>query len=302
MCIFKKKKICVTHDGSFHVDDIFATAVLSILNNGNIKVFRSRDSKIISKADYVYDVGGIYNPDENKFDHHQKGRPERENGIPYSSFGLVWRKYGEVICGSKDVASKIDSKIVIPVDARDNGVDFIKPIFKNVFPYAVDSIFLSEYPTWKECESNLYKIFIKQVKKATVLLRREIKIAKDDVEGEKILSKEYSKAEDKRLIILDINMPRYIYQNFFCRCNEPLYVVLPSKNKSNWKIEAVRVNEDVMESRKPFPMEWRGVLDKDELRKISGISDIEFCHNSGFLCETVSKEGAMRLAEKALLG
>ena len=38
MSIFKKKKICVTHNGSFHADDLFAMAALSILNNGNIKI------------------------------------------------------------------------------------------------------------------------------------------------------------------------------------------------------------------------------------------------------------------------
>ena len=40
MSIFKKKKILITHDSTFHADDLFAAATLSILNKGNIKIIR----------------------------------------------------------------------------------------------------------------------------------------------------------------------------------------------------------------------------------------------------------------------
>ena len=43
----------------------------------------------MDSADIVIDVGGQYDPDAGRFDHHQRGGAgERENGIPYSSFGL----------------------------------------------------------------------------------------------------------------------------------------------------------------------------------------------------------------------
>jgi len=112
--LFKKnKKILVTHNGTFHADDLFATATLALVFNGNIKVIRTRDEEIIKKADFVYDVGGIYNPEKNLFDHHQKeGAGKRENGIPYASFGLVWKKFGKKICGSQKVADEVDQKLV----------------------------------------------------------------------------------------------------------------------------------------------------------------------------------------------
>lgn len=46
MCIFKKKKILITHNGAFHADDLFAAATLSILNDGNVKIIRTRDPKV----------------------------------------------------------------------------------------------------------------------------------------------------------------------------------------------------------------------------------------------------------------
>ena len=62
MSFFSKKKIVVTHNGTFHADDIFSAATLSILLDGKIKIIRTRDAEIISKADYVFDVGGEYDP------------------------------------------------------------------------------------------------------------------------------------------------------------------------------------------------------------------------------------------------
>jgi len=303
MSPFKKKKILVTHNGNFHVDDLFATAALSILNNGNVKIIRTRDKELISKGDYVYDVSGIYDSNLGRFDHHQKGGAGlRENGVPYASFGLVWGAYGEQICKSKEVANRIDCKVVQPIDSVDNGVVISKPIFQDIFPYAVDAIFLSEIPTWKENNNKIDKIFEIQVKKAITLLKREIKIAKDDLEGELNIMEVYKNTLDKRIIILDKNYPRYLYQTTLSRLSEPIYLIYPSGHSSIWKIEAVKKSPETMESRKPMPENWRGILDDEKkLREVSGIEDIIFCHQNGFLAETISKEGAIELAKKSLL-
>ena len=306
MLFFKKKKICVTHNGAFHADDLFATAVLSILNNGNIKIIRTRDEKWFKKGDYVYDVGGENISEKNLFDHHQKGGGgKRDNGIPYSSFGLIWEKYGEKICGSKEVADNIDARIVMPIDANDSGVDISKPIFEGVHPYSVNSIFLSESPTWKENNTNIDSIFLKQVKKIIKLLKREIKVSKDDVEGQKIIIEAYEKAKDKRMIVLEFDMPRYLVQEILCRFNEPIYFVYPSLRGNKiigWKTEAVRKSIDTMESRKLFPESWRGLMESSgKLKEVTGVSDAQFCHQSGFFLTVGSKEGAIKLAEKALL-
>ena len=84
------KKI-ITHSGSFHTDDIFACAALSILLEDDdmpLEIIRTRDQEVIKSLDkeegYVVDVGGVYNEEENKFDHHQPGGAgKRPNGIEY---------------------------------------------------------------------------------------------------------------------------------------------------------------------------------------------------------------------------
>lgn len=303
MSIFNKKKILVTHDGSFHSDDLFATAVLSIVYDGRVKVIRTRDLNIMSTADVVYDVGGVYNSEINRFDHHQKeGAGQRENGIPYASFGLVWKKYGEQICESKEVADRIDKKIVQTIDAIDNGIDISKPIFEDVLPCGVDQVFLNNIPTWNEKNKNINTIFLKQSKAVEKFLQREIVVAKDDEKGMNIILDAYNKSNDKRLVVLDMNFPRYLFQAILSNLTEPLYLISPNSNNDSWKVEAITKSPNTIESRKLLPNEWRGLTEGDDkLKDITGVSGAIFCHRSGFLAGTVSKESAIALAEKALI-
>lgn len=302
MNVFKRRKILVTHSGTFHTDDIFSTAILSILNNGNIKIIRIKPGmEIPTNFDYVYDIGGIYNPDNNQFDHHQKDGPLRENGIPYSSVGLIWKKYGEQICGNKKVAERIEKRIIVPIDALDNGVDICRNVFGDIFCYDVGDIFKSEIPTWKEDPNDMNKAFFSEVKKAIILLEREIKVAQDDIEGVEMIVDYYKHSVDKKIIILEKNFPRYLYQEVLGSLPEPIYIVLPDTRGKNWKTEAVRMNSGTKDSRKPFPLAWRGEIDLEKLREMTGIPDIIFCHRNGFLASTNSKETAILLAEKALI-
>ena len=183
---FRKKKICVTHNGAFHADDLFATATLSILNNGNIKIIRTRDLKIIETGDYVYDVGGENDPERNKFDHHQEGGAgKRDNGTPYSSFGLVWKKFGEQICGSKDVASKIDEKLIQAIDANDNGINLFE-VKGEVAPYTIQDMFFNFRPSWKE-EQDFDKHFKELVPFVVKIINREIIKTRDSLEAESMV-------------------------------------------------------------------------------------------------------------------
>lgn len=302
MNFFQKKKILVTHGGNFHADDLFATAILSIVLDDRIKIIRTNDQEIIAGADFVYDIGLIYNPETNRFDHHQKeGAGQRENGIPYASFGLVWKKYGEQICGNKEVADRIDRKIVQPIDALDNGVDITKLIFPGIKQEGFQSLFLNETPTWKEGKKNIDKIFVKQSKKVKEFLLREIKINKDEEEGCQIILEKYRGASDKRIITLDFSLPRNLYQDTLSMLPEPIYVIMPAHDNSFWKIEAIIKSVGTKESRKPFPESWRGLTDKDEkLKEITCVPDIIFCHRNGFTMQTVSKESALLLAQRAL--
>lgn len=293
--IFKQKKILVTHDNTFHADDVFATASLSILLNGDIKVIRTRDEKLMKKADFVYDVGGIHDPSINRFDHHQKGGAgQRDNGIPYAAFGLVWKTYGEQICGgSKDIADKIDSHLVQAVDATDNGMNLFD-LKTTVAPYLLQDIIFLFRPSWKE-DQEYDKKFMEVLKIAEVIIRREIKQTQDASLAKNIIKDAYDKAVDKRLIMLDDYYP---WGEAISEYEEPLYVVFPKAGM--WRIECVRKEKHSFENRKSLPETWAGKRD-EQMAEASGVPDAIFCHNGRFLAVAKSKEGVLLLAEKALL-
>ncbi len=294
MSFFNKNKILVTHESTFHADDLFATATLSILLNDNIEIIRTRDSEAIKKADYVYDVGGIYDPLKNRFDHHQKGGAgARENGIPYAAFGLVWKTYGEKICGSKKVADRIDESLVQAIDAEDNGLNTYK-VEGVAGPYLIQGVINAFRPTWKESEE-YDKQFFEILEFVKIFLKRKIKKTKDAVEAESFVIKAYQEAEDKRLIILD---DQYPWRKTFMEYPEPLYVIVPKVDK--WNVYTVSKESGSFENRKSLPETWAGLRD-EELAKVTGVPDATFCHNGRFIAVSKSKEGAIALAKIALL-
>ena len=102
-----------THAGIFHADELFCTALFRILNP-EFKVTRGFNPES-TKADVIYDIGG------GEFDHH--GEPEFRDdgaGVPYASFGKVWRKYGCLFLNEAG-QKRVDRQFVERLDAHDNG-------------------------------------------------------------------------------------------------------------------------------------------------------------------------------------
>ena len=290
----------VTHNGNFHPDDLFAVATLLLvldLNNDKYEIIRTRDPQKIAEGDYVLDVGGVHDPEKNHFDHHQiGGSGKRLNGIPYATFGLVWKKYGAELCGDEEIAKRVDEKVIQSIDADDSGVSIFTPVFENVKPYQLEMAISSFIPTWREKDQDLDQAFLKSLILVEEVLAREVKRAKDYFEGKKRIIKAYQDAGDKRIIVLD---DEYSWGEVLITYPEPLYVVGPRKSENGWGVAAVRKKMYGFENRKDLPKEWAGKKDK-ELAEITGVSDARFCHNARFLAVASSFEGALALAKLAL--
>lgn len=284
----------ITHNDRFHADDVFATAALKILFGDQItEIIRTRDEELFPTADIIYDVGGEYNPDENKFDHHQAGYDEKqENGIPYSSFGLIWKKWGEEICGSAEAAEIVRYRLVQSIDAHDNGFKTHEKLDETFSHYSIDGMIAAFGPTWKE-DNDFDTRFFQAVDLVKPVLEREILSAQHTVEAIPILQEAYDRAEDKGIVELDQYMP---FGNFFKEKEEVLYVVSPNKEKTQWRV--VVLQEESFVNRKDLPSEWAGLRD-EELQKVSGVEDATFCHRGLFLAVAKSKEGALELARIA---
>lgn len=290
----------VTHNAKFHTDDVFAIATLLILNP-EAKIVRTRDEEQIKTADMVVDVGQVYDAGNNRFDHHQiGGAGKRENGIQYASFGLVWKKFGEEVAGSKEVAEKIDTTIAQLVDAADNGQDMISTTIPEVFPFTLNGIIDQYRATWKE-EENWDERFMQAVHWAQGVLKREIKISADMLEGIKIVETLYEASDDKRILLIDkeYDFGREIVMNTLVKLAEPIYAVLYRSDTESWQVLAIKKNPATFDSRKALPEAWRGKIN-NEFEAASGVSGALFCHRSGFMCTAASQEGAIKLAQLAL--
>lgn len=291
------KKTVAVHSGNFHPDDVFAVATLSILLNGNIKVIRTRDEAEITKADYVADVGHIYDPATNRFDHHQEGGAGfRDGKITYSAFGLVWKTYGEKICGSKKVADIIDKKLVSIIDADDDGLDICEKTLPGMSPFTLTDVIYAMRPTWKEENLNIDQIFLKAVFFAKEVLLRQIKIANDDMEAEGLVDEIYNNSFDKRMIVFE---KEYLPKNLLYKYPEPLFIIYEGRDKKMWRVTTIEKGENTYECRKNFPENWWGKKG-DEFAKITGVEDALFCRNKGIFAGVKTKEGAIKLAQIVL--
>ncbi|MHB1316581.1 MAG: MYG1 family protein [Minisyncoccota bacterium] len=295
----KKKITIVTHSGQFHADDIFAVATLKLMleDKFELKVIRSRDPEIIKDADYVVDVGGVHDEEKNRFDHHQVGGGGvRENGVPYASFGLVWKKYGTELSGNTEFSSKIEQKLVTPIDAYDNGITIGNMIFPGIEYYTIDDIVKAFKVTWKENENELDSRFEFLVTLAKQLIVREIKKLKDKKESIVFIMEAYQQSYDERLL----NLTKYYpYNSCIDSMPNVLLVTYPDTSGENWCLQAVNVEGEKFTSKILLPMEWSAKRDR-ELELVTGVPGSIFCHKDRFFAVAKTQEGIIKLAELAL--
>ena len=297
-----KKTRLITHSGGFHADDIFGIATLCILfGKDNIEIIRTRDQDIISEGDYVLDVGFEYDPQRNRFDHHQEGGAgKRDNGVPYASFGLIWKKFGKDVCGSQEVANDLDTRLIQAIDSLDNGVGLSTPLLPGVETYTVSQAMFAFEPAWGENRSN-EEAFKEALSWAQTLLTREIRYSQGRVEVFRLVRDIYEQAANKQIIVFDDNnyWDRRLIQEEFQRFPDVIYFVRPHPDPGKWQVICATDNIHIFKNRKDFPHEWAGKHDGD-LARICGVPDAIFCHNKAWLCAADSKEGAIKLAEIAL--
>ena len=297
--LFKKKIKVATHNGSFHADEVFAIATLSLWADKNgfrLEITRTRDESVLDKADIVLDVGGIYDPEKKRFDHHQKeGAGTHKNGVPYASFGLIWKHYAKEIC-SKEVAEDIEKRLVIPIDARDNGQSVSNPNELGIIDHRTADTISNFNPTKEEGYADLTGQFYKAIEVAKEVIKREIAWAESEIKAEEKVQEEFIKQGQPEILILDKAIE---WEKAVAKIKKIKWVVKPDRDNNNWKIKSARDNLESYTDRSFFPESWRGLRDK-ELQDVSGIKDAIFCHRGGFVAIAKTKESAIEMANKAL--
>ena len=292
---------CVTHGAKFHADDVFSTVILDRLID-NMKLIRVLEVPEELKNDntkIIYDIGC------GELDHHQKGgNGERENGIKYAAFGLIWKKYGMEYLKKIDVSDDyinyvwemLDEEFVQVVDSIDNGQLDVSCIDMQL---VTASDIIGYYnPNWNE-EKNYDESFKRAFSVADEIWTQKVMSVICKTEAKKDVDLAIENSENG-IIIFDKYMP---YQEFVIKSKNPkakkiLYAIYPS-NRGGYGIQAIQIAVNSFENRKPFPLEWGGLRD-GELQKVTGVKTARFCHNARFLCTTDTLEDAKKLAKIAV--
>ena len=284
----------ITHNGTMHADEVFATAFLD-LYFGDFKVARvSEINNEISNTAIIYDIG------KGKFDHHQKDARLRDNGIKYSSFGLLFEEYGMSYLKSlklkntKDIYNYFIKDFIEGIDAIDNGIfPDIKAIYKVKTISDIIKIFNPSYGSNdKEDEQ-----FIKAVSLAEIILTEELKNVIGKVNASKKVKRILNKTTGP-LLILDEYLP-YEETVLTSLAGKKIKFVIYPSNRGGYNIKTVPISTTDKSSRVYFPKAWGG-LSSQALEKACGIKGATFCHVNRFLMSTSDLETAKKIVELAL--
>ncbi len=296
----------VTHSGGFHADEVFSTVILTRLFP-QAQLIRSRAAEWITPGpDRIsYDVGGAYDADAGIFDHHQRGAPLRDDGQPFSSFGLIWRHFGRdylVASGVpvehiEAVHASFDAKFVLPIDLLDNGalspasagpllsgmllpdlIESLKPVFDDTASGAEDRAF--------QTALTIARAFVEaRIARSAAKLRAEA-----------IVLEAIAEAGASRILELPMGMP-FRPAVVMAGADHLWFVINP--RGSDWVIGGIRKSGDSFEQRADLPVSWAG-LTGAALEAVSGVKGALFCHNGRFIAAAETRDAALEMARIAV--
>ncbi|CAL9757821.1 unnamed protein product [Musa acuminata subsp. burmannicoides] len=317
-----------THNGSFHCDEALGCFLIRLTEKfSGAEVVRTRDSQLLETLDAVLDVGGVYDPIRDRYDHHQNGFSEvfgHGFNTKLSSAGLVYKHYGKEIIakelqldeGHENVQRlylSVYKSFVEAIDAIDNGInqyDTDQP------PKYVNNTHLSSRVgrlnlDWMDPDQSS--------EKENAAFQQAMMLAGGEfLESVRFHVRSWLPA---RSIVLECLASRcnvdpsgeIMVLDRFCPWKlhlfelekelkiDPLikYVIFQDERSKSWRVQAAAVSPDMFESRRPLPLPWRGLRD-DELSEKSGIPGCVFVHMGGFIGGNQTYDGALAMARTAL--
>jgi uncharacterized UPF0160 family protein len=274
-----EKANCVTHSGSFHVDDVISTIFLSKIIENVVLIRVPSTENIYLENKMIYDIGF------GEFDHHQKSRNgQRENGIYYSSIGLLWQKFGKnylknlKIKNIKKTFEYMDKELIQYIDATDN-------MQMEYLENKVSPDFLKYCnPEWNENISE-NKAFIYALKLADGFWNVYIKRAIAEVEAIELILNEAKRCKTNYLVF-DKDLP-YRKAIKLLENDTIKYIILKSK-RAGYDIRTIkdscRFKDEIVKAE-----------NINIFTNLSGIENLIYVDPYGKLCCTKTLDSAIKL-------
>lgn len=222
-----------------------------------------------------------------EFDHHQKNKNgQRENGIYYSSIGLLWKKFGRKYLEKLNVENKdntfeyIDKELIQYIDATDNiQMEYLE---SKISP---DFVKLCN-PEWNEKISE-DEAFAKALKLADGFWEVYIKNAIAEVNATEIIRKKIEECKEC-FLILDKEMP---YRRAMKLYNDDKikYIIFKSR-REGYEVRAVTEKYKFKDC----------IVKAENIEKcieLTGIDDLIYVDNHAKLCCTKRLNSAIKLVE-----
>ena len=292
----------ITHNGTFYGINVYSTALLSLVlpqvRVARIEVWRDIPQ---NPNTIVYDIGGIYDPEKNLYDHRDPKARQYHWTTRIKTFGLLWKKYGKEILTRmnldpkyiKDVYERVHDKLVNYVDENEIHPD--KYSSRRNMNAATEIFDFNPVGESNEISSN--EAFLKAVKHARLVLKNAIRQEIGFATGPDAIEKEIDKAKDG---ILDPGFYFGLQWDVHLRSHNPkrdeIYFIVYPYVTGDWWVEATRTAWD---KHVGFPKNWEGKRG-DDLVKITGVADATHCDYMGHHCRANTHEGALQLAKLAM--
>ncbi|XP_053750766.1 MYG1 exonuclease isoform X2 [Panthera pardus] len=277
-----------THNGTFHCDEALACALLRLLPEyRDAEIVRTRDPEKLAACDIVVDVGGEYDPQRHRYDHHQRSFTETMSslspGKPWqtklSSAGLIYLHFGHKLLAQLLGTNEEDSMVgtiydkmyenfVEEVDAVDNGISqWEEGEPRYVLTTTLSARVARLNPTWNQPNQD----------------------TEVDPSGEIVELAKGGCPWKEHLYHLESGLSPPVTIAF----------VIYTDQAGQWRVQCVPKEPHSFQSRLPLPEPWRGLRD-EALDQVSGIPGCIFVHTSGFIGGHHTREGALSMARATL--
>jgi len=285
----KLLRSCGTHDGTFHADEVTACALLCLFDLIDAdSIVRTRDLEILSRCEYVCDVGGVYDAGRKLFDHHQV-----DYQGPLSSAGMILLYLETLNLITRKEKEFLNCSIIIGVDAHDNGKEL------NIKGVTTYSQIVSNFTPIAQDVSSLEQdeAFFEALKFAHGHLRRLWDRYRYMQSCRQIVADAMS--TKKEFLVLEKNIPwQEVFFELEGEYHPAKFLIMPSG--VHWKLRGIPPSiDEKMKVRMPLPKEWAGLLE-NELRQVTGIPGAIFCHKGRFISVWATKSEAMQALEYVL--
>lgn len=337
MSTISSELVIGTHSGVFHCDEILACYMLQQLPKyKNASIVRTRDDTKLKDCDIVVDVGSVYDPENNRFDHHQKTfqhtlgsvRPEfagKFDAVRLSSAGLIYAHFGEAVIREvikkspnpqeitdeclQNVYRKVYENFIQEIDGIDNGV----PQFVDEPTYRISTHLSARVGHFNSQWNAVAAEFDEQAQfeKAKQLVGAEFvdsilyyatvwwparALVKEAIKNR------FNLHESGKIIEFKQFCPWK--QHFFdleieAKCEGEVLYCLYEGGANDFRIICVPNTPNSFVCRKFLPAPWRGVRDSD-LANVSGIKDARFVHATGFIGGANTRDGVLKMAIEAV--